>query len=405
MVNNYKRIPEENREEFKEMLHYAFRPHKEEVDYNDEVFWPRVGDPRGIYDGENLVAVSSIHSFESLVRENWLPTGGLTAVATSPENRHKGHIKTMMTELLNELRDREVILSSLWPFSYPFYDKLGWRFCDRYTSYEFDPEVLEFAAEKSIGSFRQVSKDDYDDIAPTYQKFIRKFNLPLKRSSKWWKYQRLSQWDNTVYCYLWEQKKDVKGYVLYSVERNTGNGWKKELNVGEIIYETEGAFYQLLRFLYNHGSQMNKITLPSPLPNGLSLLDLVDNPREIEAKEKPGVMVRCVDVEAAIEALPLPEGLEGKLIMSVKDPLLEENSGSYSLNFNGNSSPKINQLTSKSAKPDLSLGIGSLTQLYTGYLSPTEAITAGKVTLKNEEKLSLLHEIFPKKRTFFPDGF
>ncbi|MFW6006169.1 MAG: hypothetical protein ACOC9A_01860 [Candidatus Bipolaricaulota bacterium] len=43
---NYKRIPEEKREEFQEMLHYAFKPHKEEIDYhNDEEFWSIIGDP------------------------------------------------------------------------------------------------------------------------------------------------------------------------------------------------------------------------------------------------------------------------------------------------------------------------------------------------------------------------
>ncbi len=246
---------------------------------------------------------------------------------------------------------------------------------------------------------------DYDDISPTYQKFIRKFNLPLKRSSKWWKYQRLSHWNKPVYCFLWEQNKDIRGYVLYSVEKNSEHDWKKELNVSELIYETEEAFYQLLRFLYNHGSQMNRITLPSPLPNGLSLLDLLDDPQEIEAKEKPGIMVRCIDVEAAIETLPLPEGLESNLIISVEDPLLEENSGNYSLDFDGNSFPEINRLNREGTKPDLSLDIGSLTKLYTGYLSPSEAITAGNLTLKNEDKLPLLREIFPKQRTFFPEGF
>lgn len=403
---NYKRIPEEKREEFQEMLHYAFRPHKEEVDYHDdEEFWSRIGDPRGIFDDEDLLAVSSIHSLETLVRGEWLPMVGVSAVATSPENRHEGYIKTMLTEMLVELRDQEVVLSALWPFSYPFYDKLGWRYCDRYTTYEVDPEVLEFAAKNSTGSFRQVSKGDYEDIVPTYRKFARKFNLALKRSPVWWKYQRLRQWDKTIYCYLWEKDDEVKGYVLYSVEKGSKGEWKKELKVDELVYETEESFFQLLRFLYNHGSQMNRITLPSPLPNGLSFLDLVDDPGEVEAKEKPGVMVRCVDVEKALEALPFPEELKGKLIMSVEDPLLEENNGSYLLNFNGDSPPAISKLKRGDAKPDLYLEIGSLTRLYTGYLSPTEAITAGNITLENEDKLPLLESVFPKRRTYFPDGF
>jgi len=405
-VVTYKKVKEEDRDKFQDMIHYAFSPHREEVDHHkDEDYWSMIGDPRGIYDGDKLLAVSSIHYLESRLRGEWLTMGGIGAVATAPENRHKGYTKVMFTELLRELREKNVILSSLWPFSYPFYDKLGWRSCDKYTTYELVPEVLKFAAKNPDGKFRQVFRDDHGDIVSTYRKFVRKFNLPLRRSSDWWKYNRFRQWDKTVYCYLWEKNTDVNGYVIYSIEKGLQGEQKKKLNVDELVYETEEAFFQLLRFLYNHGSQMSRITLPSPLPEGLSMLDLVDDPRALETREKPGIMFRCVDVKAALEALPFPERVEDKIIISIEDPLLKKNSEQFCLNFDGASPPAISRINQQGPKPDISMDVGSLTQLYVGYLNPSQAVTAGNITLENEDKLPALNKIFPGKRTLFYDGF
>lgn len=404
---NYREVPEEDREAFQETLHYAFSPHKEEVDYHDdEDYWPSMGDLRGIYDNGELLAVSSIHYLNSHLRGKWLPMGGVSAVATSPGNRHRGYIKNMLAEMLAELRDKGIALSCLWPFSYPFYDRLGWRVCDNYTTYELDPEVLKFTADEPGGEFRQVSKGEHEIIEPTYRKFARKFNLPLKRSPEWWDHHRFSQWDKQVYCYLWKRKEEVKGYVLYSAEKGPQGEWKKKLKVDELVYESEEAFFQLLRFLYNHGSQMSQITLPGPIPGKLSLLDLVEDPRDVKALEKPGIMVRCVDVKKALESLTYPENPRGEITMKVKDPLLEANSGTYYLVFDGSSSdPEVDRATENGDDPDLSLEVGSLTQLYTGYLSPRQAVTANKITLSNRDKLELLEKIFPAGETLFYDGF
>lgn len=402
---DYKPIPEERYDELQKTLNYAFNPHEKDK-REEEGLWPGLGDPRGLFEGKKLLTVSSIHPFESHIRGDWLPTGGISAVATPPENRHKGYIKKIMIELLRELRDDEVALSALWPFYYPFYEKLGWKACDSFVTYEFSPDVLEFSSKQESGRFRQITLDNYQVIEPIYHEFVRNFNLPIKRSPEWWDHHKFNQWDKSPYCYAWEKEGELLGYVLYSVEKGSDEDWKKQMQIEELIYTTEEAFYQLLRFLYNHGSQVKEISLSSPLPAGLSLLDLVEDPREVKARHKPGLMVRCVDVKRALEALPFREDLEGELVFTLEDPLLEENDGRYSIRFNGSpSGPSVEKLSSKTIDTDISLDVGTLTQLYTGYLSPKEALSANKISIKSEKVLDLLNQAFPKKKTFFSDGF
>lgn len=403
----YRPVPEEQREEFYRMIDYAFSPHEEEKNYEDEEdFWPGVGDRRGIYEDEELRAIASIHHFESYLRDDWLPMGGVSTVATPPEYRHRGYVRTMMAELLRELRGKEIILSSLWPFSYPFYNKLGWKASARSISYSFEPEALEFSQQEKRGSFRSISVEEYQDIEPVYHDFLKQFNLGLRRSSEWWDHHKLNPWQKPTYCYAWELNGEDRGYVIYTVNEGEESSWKKEMEVREFVYQDMEACYHLLRFLYNHGSQMEQISLSTPFPKDTTLLDFVEDPRDVEAELKPGVMVRCVDVKQALETLTYPPELNGKTLLAVTDPLLDKNDGIYSLNFSSEETGcQVYRETSDLQDPDCTVDIGTLSQIFTGYLTPKEAVLTDDLTVESEEKLSLLDRAFPSTKIFFNDGF
>lgn len=403
----YKKVPDDQREEFHHLLHYGFRPHEEEGTYESEDdFWDGVGERRGIYDGDKLAGISSIHDLDTYIRDEWLPMGGISMVATRPEDRHQGYVKTMMTEILVELRERGIILSSLWPFHYPFYNKLGWRVSDQSETYFVSPDDLKFSLGQKKGSFRKISSDQYEEVEALYHDFARDFNLPLKRSEDWWDIRKFNPWNKTGYCYLWEYEGEARGYVMYSPHESSDDSWEKEMEVRELIYQDREAFYQLMRLLYNHGSQVSEIGVPAPFPSRLNMLDLVEDPRSVETELNPGVMVRIVDLEDALSRLRYPEDAEGELTLEVTDPLLESNEGVFTLEFSGETSKcRVKREGTSTGKANFSLSIGSLSQLYTGYLSADQLATANKLDVRKESKLPLLNKAFPSCETFFNDGF
>ncbi len=402
----YREVPDDQREEFHHLLHYAFRPHEEEDSYDsEEDFWDGVGERRGIYKDRELLAISSIHELSSHIREDWLTVGGISMVATRPENRHQGYIRTMMGEILSELRDRGITLSALWPFSYPFYNRLGWRVCDQSHIYFLGPEELDFERTEKLGSFRKITFEEYEEIEPLYHDFARQFNLPLRRTSDWWNNRKFNPWKERSYCYLWENDGEAKGYVLYSLQESSEDEWKKDLKVKELVYRDGETFYQLLRFLYNHGSQVKKVGVPGPLPENLTLLDLVEDPRSVETELNPGVMFRIVDVEAALESLVYDTGIEGEITFEITDSLLAANQGTFTLNFSQDSRKCRVQHEETSSEVDFSLDIGSLAQLYTGYLSPKQLCVSDNMKVKNKNKLPLLRAAFLPQETYFNDGF
>lgn len=406
LLTDYRKVPDNQREKFHRMLHYAFQPHEEPPDYNEEDdFRSGVGDRRGVSEDGQLKTICSIHQFEAHLQGSWLPMGGVSGVATPPEYRHRGYVRDLISFLLRELQTEGVLLSALWPFSYAFYNKLGYRLSDRFRRLTLDPENLEFANNNSSGTFRSLSMENYRELQRVYLNFARQFNLPLHRDENWWDKHKINTWRGPTYCYGWQFEDELQGYLLYTVTGDKQRE-KKELEVREFVYRNQRAFYQLLWFLYSHASQAGQTSFSTPFPKNLSLLDLVEDPRSVDVKNKPGVMVRCVDVEEGLQALSFPDDLTGKATLKVTDPVLETNNATFAIEFPaGTAKLQVEKIDQPSCSADFSLDIGTFSQIYTGYLPPERAAAAKQLTVNNEEKMKLLRRAFPERETYFNDQF
>ncbi|ELZ96846.1 hypothetical protein C440_03693 [Haloferax mucosum ATCC BAA-1512] len=130
-------LPDEHREQYGDVLNYAFRP-EAGPDWDDNrIPDPEGHHPRGFYDAppdtptaalgrDDLVTVCAFYDFTARVRDEWHPLPDISAVASPPHTRRQGHIASMLDELLVELRDTGRYLSALWPFKYEFYRRFGW---------------------------------------------------------------------------------------------------------------------------------------------------------------------------------------------------------------------------------------------------------------------------------------
>ncbi len=401
----FKPIPEKRKKEFYKSLDYAFRPHKEERSYDDEEdYWPIVGGEfRGLFDGGELLSVSTIIPFGTFSRGDETKIGGITTVATPPENRTRGFVREMLKELCGELRDRGIYLSVLWPFSYTFYHKLGWARSQDVVTYKVDPDILRREEREKIGRFARIKSGDYCLIEPAYLNYVENFNLPMKRWDEWWDGHLMNHWRINNYCYAWEKDGKIRGYVLYHLQEGLGQEWKRKMVVDEIVFEDRTSFEQLLNFLYSHSSQAHEVLIRAPLGEEVPFHHIFDDPREVEVKVQPGVMTRIVDVEAALGALSPPEGLHGQLRISVRDPLLDFNSGTFDLEFEDRET-RCTRANDKATSPDLTVDVKALAQIYTGHLSVDQATFLG-LEANQEEKLDDLRALFPPERVFFNEGF
>jgi predicted acetyltransferase len=112
-------------------------------------------------------------------------------------------------------------------------------------------------------------------------------------------------------------------------------------------------------------------------------------------------MTRILDVKGALEARGYPIHAEGNAVLSVEDPLLEGNTGTYRLEA-GDGAVRVTRLSDEEA--GTSFSIGALAAMYTGYATPWAAARSGLVDPAHPA-LPLLWELFAGSTPWTPDFF
>lgn len=394
----YRPVPDERIDDFMSVLRYAFRPAEQPETYEtvEELPGPaQVGEGRGLFEGDELLCTCAHNWFTVDLRGAEHPLAGLSAVATPPENRRQGLVGQLLRESLAEYRERDHYLSALWPFEYPFYRRYGWAQAGTYASYECDPDALAFAAESAEGGeFRQLEADEFERLNPVLDAHNDGIALSMRRSEEWWRHRIFEGWERNPSVYGVERNGELRGYLVYRIEADD----ETTMRVYELVSADHEARMNLLRFCYNHDSQVETVKIHGR-PDTL-LFDLADDPRAIEYEVTPGGMVRIVDVQTALSELDYP--IEKKrIVLSVRDPLADWNDGTFAIEV------KAGEATCDRVdeRPDATVDITTLSQLFVGHFSVERATIAGSLSIESESAGGLLDEMFPPQEVFLREGF
>ncbi|MFF3853225.1 enhanced intracellular survival protein Eis [Micromonospora sp. NPDC002575] len=91
--------------------------------------------------GETLATASAIPMRQNL-RGAVLPMAGVAGVATHPLARRQGHVRALLRQLLDEMRDEGHPLTALYPFRASFYERFGYVGLPRARTVAFAPADL-----------------------------------------------------------------------------------------------------------------------------------------------------------------------------------------------------------------------------------------------------------------------
>jgi len=393
----YRRIPEDRAAEFREMLRYAFSPEEGPGGDGDEDASEFVR--RGLFERDALRCACKHRSFRMRVRGEFRDVAGLSGVATPPEHRRQGLVRRLLGESLREYRERGDLLAALWPFDRGFYGQYGWATATKYATYEMPPGSLSFAADAAGGEHRPLDPDDWAAADRTYDAHAEGFALAMDRTETWWRERVFdSSWGDRPYVYGWDRDGQLAGYLVYRVNAG-GDG--KVLEVREFAHADREARLNLLRFLYNHDSQVETVKLPQPETSGL--LDAVDDPSAVDCDLSLGPMVRVVDVAETLSALSYPA--DGHLTLAVSDPLVDRNDGAFELTVEGGATTCRRADDATDAPPDVELGVGALSQLVVGYRSAESLSAAGELDAATADAGETLAALFPESDPFLREFF
>lgn len=316
--------------------------------FTDEERWKRfafeVSDfAVGAFIDEYPHALATVIMFDANFNGRVIKCGGIAGVASSPPMRRKGLVRAVLTECLRRLDEQKVEISALWPFSYPFYEKMGYAVTDL----QFDV-VQNIDSIPNVGDsskFRPVKLSDVAELMPVHKRWTKGFNLSLERSIQRWERQ-LTRPERHFVLYLHDD-----GYMLW----NLANHNERRLEVVEWAYLTESAFLDGLALIKNCG-QLSYDIAAWTMPDLEPLLKLGVQYPPAKIKVRHGMMSRVVNSEAFFTNAGLKEHKQ-----ELCDPL----------GITG----------ARPAPGDERLGPGQAIQLATGFLKPCKTLSPAAQSL------------------------
>jgi predicted acetyltransferase len=397
---NYRALPDDREEQFRDYVAYAFSLEDGPPDEHERELDEKPGEERALFDEGEMRCVCTHHWFRTHLRGQQFEMPGLSAVASPPEHRRKGYVTRLLAESLAEYRDRNDFLTALWPFEYPFYQREGWALANKWTQYECDPDALGFARDHPLagGEFHRLEADDSDRLDPVLAADRVGYELRVERTEDWWRERIFTSWRGDPYVYGWKKDGEIRGYVVYRVQ-NEDSG--KRLEITEFAAADREGRTNLLRFLANHDSQVERVTIYGPEQTGL--LDMVDDPADIDCEIKPGPMVRLVDVPAGFEALEYPTDLDAEFALSVSDPLADWNDRTFRVVVDDGRATC--EPTAESAAPDATASVNALSQIFVGYHSVADAEALTDLEIRNSSARDALAAMFPERDVLLGENF
>jgi predicted acetyltransferase len=374
---------------FGRVLSYSFNPTEPfDPDEASEDGPLDLAAPWALYDGADPVSTVGHYWFDLRIRGAWHPVAGVAAVATPPAYRRQGYVRRLLAESLAEYRERDCVFAALWPFSHPFYGRLGWRAFSRTARTTFEPGAASFV-DADDGRFVDVAPDEWARLDDVYGDGLSR-PFAMDRTEDWWRERVFSGYDADPYVTGWEREGRVDGYLVYVVEDGDDG---RVMTVRELGYRDPAALEQCLRYCRHHDSQVSTVRLHGPPWEARRLQERAPDPRAFETELALEPMIRLVDVRS----LPaLATGSES-LVVDVSDPLVDWNDGRFRLS--------AEDCAPTDAPADASVGIGTLSTIAAGAVPVPRARWVGDLTA-DADACAALAELFPGTDTpYFHERF
>jgi predicted acetyltransferase len=387
----YRPLSPEEYTEFSRFTRYAFAAEQGPQEGTDtrapesDLF-----DLRGLYD-DGLTSGCRRYTFDAHVRDGIEQVGGLGALATPPEHRRQGYARDLCRAVCREYREEGVELAVLWPFSTPFYRRMGWATTNDFYEFALPPTVLP--AHDPRGVYRRLGVGDWARLRPVEAAFGEGVTLSMRRSETWWRERTLTNWTGGTepFVYGYERGGDLAGYLVYMVSNSDTH--ERTLSVSALGHVDKESHRALLEFLRRHGPQIDNVELRRATDS--RLLALATDPGEVTCERVAGPMARLTTLDAL--GRPDSKPLDRPLTLVVEDPLLPENERRVCVTNNG--------VVDTAGEPDIEVDIGTLTQLFLGRYDPATAERVAGLTVIDDACRGSLAALFPERRVCLREFF
>lgn len=348
----------------------------------------------GYFVDGKLAAKIYIHDLRVYVQGRPFRMGGVASVATWPEYRRKGMVSHLLKRGLEAMKEDGQTLSCLSPFSVSFYRKYGWELYTDYKKYELTSAQLP--REDFYKGHIERSDRNWELLNRVYDRYARGYNGMLVRDEAWWNHTVFKQKGGQAAVYF-NESGEPTGYMLYKVKNRI-------MDIGEMIFLDENSRKGLWRFIANHDSMCEKVTLKAPADDELPFL--LADPRIVQ-ETIPYFMARIVDFKSFVEQYPFEAtGSEHALRIRLQDADAPWNDATFIVTIDGAGQARAEKEAAEDPgrAPYAECGIGTMTAMLMGYKRPAFMARTGRLSGDPEEAIRW-ERVVPIGATYLPDYY
>ena len=310
---------------------------------------------RIITQAERTIAGLAIYHLGQWFGGKQVTMAGIASVAVAPEYRGQGVANQLLKQTIQELHNRQIPISTLYPATQAPYRKLGYEQSGSFCKWKLSTTSIQLQErDLTIARIDPQNSLVFTDI---YFKQAQYNNGNLARNEAIWQKVLERPEKGTLYAYLIGSSTQPEGYIIFTQEQ-------EQISIRDWVLLTPSAARRVWTFLGDHRSQIKEVTWwGSPLNPFLLLLP------EQTAKivEQTIWMLRIVDLPAALALRGYPLGIEAKLHLDIQDDSISANNGKFCLQVSQGKG-KVSQ----GGNGDFQINIRHLASLYTGLWSPLQ---------------------------------
>lgn len=314
---------------------------------------------------------------------------GIASVCIAPEWRGKGAAVALMQEVLSELYDRNVAISSLYPAVPRLYRQMGYEQGGTRYRWELACDRIQM---KSSPLAIQTAKPNLDLLRSLQQRHAKIHAGHLDRAPVLWE-SILDARTQAPWVYTFGAADAPEGYVVFQQANQSD---RNLLIIKDWALTSAAALQTFWAFLASHRSQIDVVQWHS------GLIDPLITPLpELRAVQVQGMrwMTRLIHVPQALEQRGYPMGLSTELYLRVEDEHLPGNQDSFCLTVEQG----LGQVQRRTGD-GLHLNSRGLAALYTGLFSPDQLQWMGLLDGSGQAK-AIATQLFAGPSPWLPDFF
>jgi predicted acetyltransferase len=355
---------------------------------------------RCAFEGDQVLGVAAVHHFRQRFGGRELDMAGIWGVATLPEYRGSGLATLAVGRLLHEAHERGDPLSALFPAVLRPYRRLGYELAGTYTQHEIRLDDLpKGGGPVPVEEYRPAR--DLEDVRACYRRATEHHNGPIDcDDGRWWPQRimgHLMPDDLHRAVVARQQGRDVEAYASFVLEKAEGDlDVSFRLACKQFVASTLEGAASLLGYFHGYRGLGQVLAFPGPPADPLSMI--VE-----ELRVRPAWtyrwMLRILDVRSALQGRGYP-AVDGEAVIGVEDGTFPANQGPWR-NVARDGVVEVTEVPGADIRP---MPIGTLSAMYTGYLSPFDAVRLG-ILDRDDPAVPVLAQLFAGPPPYLLDFF